>query len=129
MITLADIALVVPDQDQALRFYVDVLGFTVLEDRPIDGKRWVRLKGGRAGLVLRRASDDDQRARIGNQTGGSVFLFLETDDFAGALAKLRAANVEVVNGPRDEPYGQVIVFKDPFGNKLDLIAPSPTRPG
>jgi len=127
VITLADIALVVPDQDQALRFYVDVLGFSVIEDRLIDGKRWVRIKAGRAGLVLRRASDDDQRARIGNQTGGSVFLFLETDDFAGALARLRAANVEVVNGPRDEPYGQVIVFRDPFGNKLDLIAPSTER--
>lgn len=128
MITLADIALVVPDQDQALRFYVDVLGFTVLEDREVDGKRWVRLKGGRAGLVLRRASDDAQRARIGNQTGGSVFLFLETDDFSDALARLRAANVDFVGAPRDEPYGQVVVFRDPFGNKLDLIAPSKDRP-
>lgn len=128
MITLADLALVVPDQDQALRFYVDVLGFTVLEDRPIDGKRWVRLKAGRAGLVLRQATSDAQRARIGDQTGGSVFLFLETDDFAGALARLRSANVKIVNGPRDEPYGQVVVFEDPFGNKLDLIAPSASRP-
>ena len=129
MITLADIALVVPDQDQALRFYVDVLGFCVIEDREIDGKRWVRLKGGRAGLVLRRANSDEQRTRIGNQTGGSVFLFLETDNFDDALARVRAANVEVVNGPRDEPYGRVIVFLDPFGNKLDLIEPSASRAG
>jgi catechol 2,3-dioxygenase-like lactoylglutathione lyase family enzyme len=128
VITLADIALVVPDQDQARRFYVDVLGFSVLEDHEIDGKRWVRLKAGRAGLVLRRASDDAQRARIGDQTGGSVFLFLETDDFDDALARLRAAAVVVVNGPRDEPYGRVIVFRDPFGNKLDLIEPSAARP-
>jgi predicted enzyme related to lactoylglutathione lyase len=127
VITLADIALVVPDQDQALRFYVDVLGFTVIEDREVDGKRWVRIKAGRAGLVLRRASSEEQRARIGNQTGGSVFLFLETDDFDGALARVRAANVKVVNGPRDEPYGRVIVFEDPFGNRLDLIAPSAAR--
>ena len=127
MITLADIALVVPDQDRALRFYVDVLGFSVIEDREVDGKRWVRIKAGRAGLVLRRASDDDQRARIGNQTGGSVFLFLETDDFDDALARVRAANVEIVNGPRDEPYGRVVVFRDPFGNKLDLIEPSAAR--
>ena len=127
MITLADIALVVPDQDVALRFYVDVLGFAVIEDREVDGKRWVRIKAGRAGLVLRRASSDEQRARIGNQTGGSVFLFLETDDFDGALARVRAANVKIVNGPRDEPYGRVIVFEDPFGNKLDLIAPSAAR--
>ena len=128
MITLADIALVVPDQDQALRFYVGVLGFSVIEDRPIDGKRWVRIKAGPSGLVLRRASDDDQRARIGNQTGGSVFLFLETDDFDDALARVRAAGVEIVNGPREEPYGRVVVFRDPFGNKLDLIEPSRDRP-
>lgn len=121
MITLADAALVVTDQDEALRFYVGVLGFTVAEDRDVGGKRWVRIKAGRAGLVVRRASDEAQRARVGSQTGGSVLLFLETDDFAADHARLVAAGVTFVEAPRDESYGRIAVFVDPFGNRIDLI--------
>jgi catechol 2,3-dioxygenase-like lactoylglutathione lyase family enzyme len=121
---MADTALLVPDQDEALRFYVGVLGFDVIEDHFVDGKRWVRIKAGRAGLVLRQATDEAQRERVGAQTGHSVFLFLETDDFAADYRRLQSAGVRFVETPRHESYGTVVVFLDPFGNKLDLIEPS-----
>ena len=122
MIRLADVALVVPDQDAAIAFYCGVLGFEVVEDSIVDGKRWVKIRAGGVGLVLRRASNEDQRARIGNQTGGSVFLFLETDDFAATHARWTAAGVTFLEAPRPEPYGTVAKFVDPFGNVCDLIA-------
>ena len=124
MIRLADVALVVDDQDAAIAFYCGTLGFTVIEDAQIDGKRWVRIRSGNTGFVLRRASNEAQLARVGNQTGGSVFLFLETDDFATTHARLLTAGVKFLEAPRHEKYGTVVQMVDPFGNKLDLIEPA-----
>lgn len=121
MIRLADIALVVPDQDEAIAFYCDLLGFRVVEDAFVDGKRWVKIRSGGVGLVLRKASSDAQRTRIGDQTGGTVFLFLETDDFEATHARLLARGVHFLEAPRRESYGTVAKLVDPFGNKLDLI--------
>ena len=120
------VSVVVRDYEEALAFYVDVLGFRLVEDSPVpeQQKRWVVVAppGGRgAHLLIARASTDEQRARIGNQTGGRVFLFLYTDDFARDYEAYRAKGVEFVRPPRDEPYGTVAVFKDPYGNLWDLV--------
>ncbi|HEY5949126.1 MAG TPA: VOC family protein [Kofleriaceae bacterium] len=124
MLRLADTALLVRDHDEALAFYVGILGFTVVEDRVLPaGKRWVRIKAGSAGLVLRRASDDNQRAHVGNQTGGSVLLFVETDDLAAEHARLVAAGVHFTEPPRRDDYGGAAVFVDLYGNRIDLIEP------
>jgi catechol 2,3-dioxygenase-like lactoylglutathione lyase family enzyme len=120
------ITLVVPDYDEAIAFFTQALDFELREDRPMGDKRWVVVgpRDGRgAGLVLGRAANDAQRAAIGNQTGGRVFLFLHTDDFAASYARLRAQGVRFTETPRDEPYGKVVVFLDPYGNKWDLIEP------
>lgn len=120
------VALVVPDYDAALDFYVGALGFTLVEDTPQgDGKRWVvvRPETGTA-LLLARAVTPEQESRIGDQTGGRVFLFLETDDFARDHAAYAAQGVTFLEEPRHEPYGTVAVFADPFGNKWDLIEPA-----
>jgi predicted enzyme related to lactoylglutathione lyase len=127
MITLADTALLVRDHDEAIAFYVGILGFSLLEDRWIGARRWVRIKAGTAGLVLRQASHPAQAARVGDQTGQSVLLFLETADFAATYATLKARGVRFVEEPRDEDYGTVAVFLDPYGNKLDLIEPREQR--
>ncbi len=114
-------ALIVRDYDEAIAFYVETLGMPLLEDTDLgNGKRWVRVG---PGLLLARAVTDEQRARIGDQTGGRVFLFVHTDDFAHDHARLTARGVRFVSGPRDEPYGTVGVFLDLYGNKLDLIQP------
>lgn len=120
---IATVALVVPDYDAALSFYVDKLGFDLLEDVDQGTKRWVRVAppGGGAALLLSRAEGAEQVAAIGNQTGGRVFLFLETDDFARDHAAMTAAGVEFLESPRHEPYGTVAVWRDPFGNRWDLI--------
>ncbi len=122
---LTDLALLVRDYDEALAFYVGILGFELVEDTPMAGKRWVRLRAGGCGLVLARAVTPEQISRIGNQTGGRVFLFLRTDDFAGDHARLLANHVSFVGEPRDEPYGRVVVFRDLYGNLLDLIGNKP----
>lgn len=122
---LADLALLVRDYDEAIAFYVGVLGFQLVEDTPLAGKRWVRLRAGVCGLVLARAVTAEQLARVGDQAGGRVFLFLRTEDFAGDLARLVAHGVRIVGEPRDEPYGRVVVFHDLYGNKLDLIGTKP----
>ena len=121
-------ALVVPDYAAAIDFYVGRLGFTLLDD--IDqggGKRWVRVApagdAGGTALLLARAADARQRAAIGNQTGGRVFLFLHTDDFARDHAAMIAAGVTFEEAPRREPYGIVAVWRDPFGNRWDLLQP------
>lgn len=124
MLTLRQLALVVDDYDAALAFYVGILGFLLVEDRALDdGKRWVHVRppGGGAELLIARAATDHQRTRVGDQTGGRVFLFLETDDFAAEHARLVARGVRFLEAPRHEAYGTVAVFVDPFGNKLDLI--------
>ncbi len=121
---LAHVALVVREYDEAIAYFTQVLGFHLVEDRPIDAaKRWVVVAPpvGNATLLLARATTDAQRAHIGDQTGGRVFLFLETDDFARDHAAMLARGVQFVEEPRMEPYGTVAVFVDLYGNKWDLV--------
>ncbi len=121
---LALVAVVVPDYDLALSFFVDTLGFELLEDTDMGGgKRWVRVapEGAETQFLLARAVGEQQEAAIGNQGGGRVWLFLQTDDFARDHARLHAAGVAFQEDPRHEPYGSVAVFEDPFGNRWDLI--------
>ena len=125
---ISALALVVPDYDAAIAFYVGVLGFALTEDIDQGTKRWVTVTppGGGVRLVLARAEGAAQRAAIGNQTGGRVFLFLQTDDFARDHAAMLAAGVTFEEDPRHEPYGSVAVWRDPFGNRWDLIGPPRT---
>jgi catechol 2,3-dioxygenase-like lactoylglutathione lyase family enzyme len=119
-------ALVVRDYDEALQFYVGTLGFELIEDTYIaeQNKRWVVVAppGAKEGrLLLARAVGDEQVSRVGNQTGGRVFLFLNTDDFWRDYRNLVAKGVVFVRGPTEEPFGTVAVFKDLYGNLWDLI--------
>ena len=131
---LAAIALVVPDYDEAIAFYVGKLGFELVEDtRLSETKRWVLVAppGSReTRLLLAKADGPEQKTRIGNQAGGRVFLFLHTDDFARDHEALRERGVRFIEPPRQESYGTVAVFVDPYGNKWDLIQPAggATRP-
>ncbi|RAK67162.1 VOC family protein [Hymenobacter edaphi] len=122
---LGNLTLLVRDYDEAIRYYVDVLGFELLEDTDRgEGKRWVRVAPASAGapaLLLAQAATDEQRAHIGNQAGGRVFLFLNTDDFQGDYARYQAAGVQFLEAPRHEDYGSVVVFADLYGNKWDLL--------
>lgn len=124
---LARVAILVRDYDEAIVYYTRVLGFTLLEDSPHGpGKRWVVVAppGSReAALLLARAATDAQRSAVGNQTGGRVFLFLHTDDFARDYAAYRERGVRFVEEPRNEEYGRVVVFEDLYGNKWDLVEP------
>ena len=123
---LALTALLVRDYDEAIAFYVGKLGFTLTADTNQGaGKRWVVAAPGAGGpgLLLAKAAGPDQVARIGDQTGGRVFLFLETDDFARDHARMQAAGVRFLEAPRHEPYGAVAVFEDLYGNRWDLIEP------
>jgi len=119
------VTLVVPDYDEALDFYVGSLGFELIEDTPLsETKRWVLVapKGSmETRLLLAQADAPAQAASIGNQAGGRVFLFLNTDDFDRDHKSMVAAGVTFLESPRSEPYGKVAVFQDPFGNKWDLI--------
>ncbi|MCM5559754.1 VOC family protein [Pleomorphomonas sp. JP5] len=122
--TIANLALLVADYDEAIAFYVDTLGFSLIEDTPLgDGKRWVRVGPGGTGaaLLLAQADGPEQAAHIGDQTGGRVFLFLETDDFARDYALFSARGVHFLEEPRLETYGTVAVFEDLYGNRWDLI--------
>lgn len=125
---LGAIALIVPDYDDAIDFYVGKIGFELIEDTNLsNGKRWVLVapKGStETRLLLAKADGPDQVAAIGNQTGGRVFLFLNTDNFDRDFAAMTAKGVTFLEEPRLEPYGKVAVFRDPFGNKWDLIEPS-----
>jgi predicted enzyme related to lactoylglutathione lyase len=122
---LALATLLVPDYDAAIAFYVDAVGFALSRDEDMGGgKRWVVVTTpAGAGLLLARASDDRQGARVGDQTGGRVAFFLETDDFAADHARMTAAGVRFLEPPRAELYGTVAVFEDPYGNRWDLIEP------
>ncbi len=129
MSRLGAVSLLVRDYDEALAFYVGKLGFEPVEDADMGGgKRWVtvRPRGGQTALLLARATTDEQRARVGDQSGGRVWLFLETDDFARDHAAWTAAGVEFREPPRREPYGMVAVFEDLYGNAWDLIEPART---
>ena len=125
MLKLAQLALVVRDYDEAIAWYTRVLGFALAEDSALGGgKRGVVLRPpgpGGADLLLARAASPEQEARIGNQTGGRVFLFLHSDDFWREHRALTAHGVTFVNGPREEAYGTVAVFEDLYGNRWDLI--------
>ena len=122
---LALIALVVPDYDEAIEYYTRTLGFILIEDEPREeGKRWVVVAPSRdrgAMLLLARAANPEQVSRVGDQTGGRVFLFLHSDDFDGDYSRYRASGVEFLEAPRNESYGRVVVFRDRYGNKWDLI--------
>jgi catechol 2,3-dioxygenase-like lactoylglutathione lyase family enzyme len=120
--------IVVRDYDEALAFYVDTLGFTLVEDTFVAGqnKRWVVVAppgAGESRLLLARASSAEQLAHVGNQTGGRVFLFLYTDDCWRDFHAYQARGVVFVRHPREEPYGTVAVFKDIYGNLWDLLQP------
>lgn len=132
--SLGLVSVLVADYDAAIDFFTGKLGFVLVEDSPVAGpapphapKRWVvvRPPGGRgSALLLARADGTEQQARIGDQTGGRVFLFLETDDFWRDYDAMRARGVRFVRGaPREEPYGTVAVFEDISGNLWDLIEP------
>lgn len=122
------VSLVVRDYDEALAFFVGTLGFHLVEDSevPEQAKRWIVVRppgAGQGAILLARASTPDQIARVGNQTGGRVFLFLYTDDFERDYAAYRAKGVEFVRPPQDMPYGRVAVFRDLYGNLWDLLQP------
>jgi catechol 2,3-dioxygenase-like lactoylglutathione lyase family enzyme len=124
---IAHIALVVEDYDDAIRFYRDQLGFILLEDTLMtETKRWVRMTPpGSNGceLLLARAADEKQKSRVGDQTGGRVFLFLYTDDFWRDHKRMQENGILFVREPVVESYGTVAVFKDLYGNLWDLIEP------
>ena len=125
--SLASISLIVHDYDEAIAFFTDALRFRLIEDTPLgNGKRWVRVApaGGGTALLLAWAVSPEQLAAVGNQAGGRVFLFLHTDDFAGDYQHMQSRGVRFVETPRDEPYGRVVVFRDLYGNRWDLIQPS-----
>lgn len=124
---IAHIALVVNDYDEAIKFYTEKLNFILIEDTKLsDTKRWVLISppgNSSCQLLLAKAAADEQRTRIGNQTGGRVFLFLYTDDFRRDYNNMLAAGIEFVREPSSETYGTVTVFKDLYGNLWDLIEP------
>lgn len=126
------VALVVRDYDPAIRFFVDVLNFELIEDSPArtnDGraKRWVvvRPRGGQTGILLARADGASQAESVGRQFAGRVGLFLRVDAFEAAYERMLAAGVQFVSPPRDEAYGRVAVFLDLEGNRWDLLGPRP----
>jgi catechol 2,3-dioxygenase-like lactoylglutathione lyase family enzyme len=126
--SLVAVTLVVRDYDEAIAYYTKTLDFELLEDTPMgDGKRWVRIAprgANRVALLLARAVTEEQRAAVGNQTGGRVAFFLHTDDFARDHAAMSARGVQFLGAPRTEPYGRVVVFEDLYGNRWDFIEPA-----
>lgn len=129
------IALLVEDYDEAIEYYTQVLGFDLVSDTPLDeeekGKRWVLVKppgASETSILLMRATSPEQKARIGDQTGGRVFLFLHTDNFQRDYDAFRKRGVTFIESPRQEDYGTVAVFEDHFGNKWDLLELKPGFP-
>ena len=124
---IAQIALLVADYDEAIRFYTEKLHFSLLEDTPLsETKRWVLIAPrGSAGcrLLLAKAANPEQQSRTGNQTGGRVFLFLHTDGFWRDYRDMQAKGIVFVREPAEEPWGTVAVFADLYGNLWDLIEP------
>ena len=126
---IAAIALLVRDYDEAIAFFTGALRFRLLEDSDLGGgKRWVQVAppgDGGSALLLARASSPAQRARVGDQCGGRVFLFLHSDDFDGDRAHMQAHGVRFTEAPRTEAYGRVVVFLDLYGNRWDLVERAP----
>ncbi|MEO7988877.1 MAG: VOC family protein [Chryseolinea sp.] len=124
---LIQITLVVDDYDKAISFYMEKLHFTLIEDTALsESKRWVRIAppgSKECCLLLAKAANEEQISRIGNQTGGRVFLFLHTDNFQRDFENLKANDIAIIRGPVVEPYGTVAVFADLYGNLWDLIEP------
>mgnify|MGYP001812901403 CR=1 FL=1 len=122
---IAAFTLMVPDYDEAIAYYTGKLGFDLIEDSRLSAtKRWVRVAPSSASqtcLLLAKAADAAQAQAIGNQSGGRVLLFLHTDDFDRDYARYRAAGVDFIEQPREETYGKVVVFRDAYGNKWDLV--------
>ena len=124
---IVHVALVVAEYDEAIEFYTEKLGFTLVEDtyQPEQDKRWVVVAppgtSGGTTLLLARASTPSQMHFVGDQTGGRVFLFLQTDDFHRDYERMQAAGVKFVRPPAEHPYGIVAVFQDLYGNRWDLI--------
>ena len=130
---IVHIALVVRDYDEAIDFYVNKLGFELLDDtyQPEQDKRWVVVAppgGAGTTILLAKASKPEQEPFVGNQAGGRVFLFLNTDDFWRDVERLRAADVHFVRPPKEEDYGMVAVFADLYGNLCDLLKLKPDHP-
>lgn len=128
--SIGQISVVVRDYDEAIDFYVKTLGFTLVEDTYIasQDKRWVIVAppgSTESRLLLARAGNDEQASRIGNQTGGRVFLFLFTDDFWRDFRNYQGKGVVFIREPKEESYGTVAVFRDLYGNQWDLIQPRP----
>ena len=125
---IAHIALVVNDYDEAIKFYTEKLNFTLVEDTVLnDIKRWVLVAprdSTECCLLLAKAANDEQKSRVGNQTGGRVFLFLYTDNFKRDYQNLLDKGINIVREPVKEPYGTVAVFEDLYGNLWDLLEPS-----
>ena len=125
---LAHIAIVVNDYDEAIKFYTEKLQFDLIEDTQLsETKRWVLVKPkgqGSCCLLLAKAANEEQQSRVGNQTGGRVFLFLHTDDFKRDFQNLLDNEIEIVRQPSKEEYGTVVVFKDLYGNLWDMIGPN-----
>jgi catechol 2,3-dioxygenase-like lactoylglutathione lyase family enzyme len=125
MQTIASVTLVVRDYDEALGFFTGSLGFNVIADTPLaEGKRWILVAPPNShgtSLLLAQASTEEQASRIGNQTGGRVFLFLHTDDFWRDYHQMKARGIKFRETPRDEPYGIIAVFEDLYGNQWDLV--------
>ncbi len=123
--SIVHIALVVNDYDEAIKFYTEKLNFTLIEDTPqSETKRWVLIapKGSEGcSLLLAKGVGEEQRSRVGNQTGGRVFLFLKTDDFWRDFQKMQSQGIKFVREPKDEEYGTVAVFEDLYGNLWDLV--------
>ncbi len=129
---ISAVTLLVPDYDEAIAFYVGKLGFRLVEDTPLSTtKRWVVVSppgSSETGLLLAQADLQDQREAIGDQTGDRVFLILKTDSFDRDYARFKQAGIEFLEEPRMETYGKVVVFRDAFGNKWDLIEPLANHP-
>ena len=129
MNTLGIIAIVIDDYDLAISHYVNDLGFTLIEDKEMTPeKRWIVVAPGKDGakILLAKAANDQQRAAIGNSTGGRVGFFMYTTSFNETYETYRSRGIEFIETPRQEAYGQVVVFKDKYGNKWDLIESTST---
>jgi catechol 2,3-dioxygenase-like lactoylglutathione lyase family enzyme len=131
---LERVSLIVDDYDEAIAFFVDALGFELVEDEPAlttkdaRPKRWVMVRppGAQTGVLLAKADGERQRAAVGDQYAGRVGLFLRVEDFDAQVERMRAAGVEFLEEPRTEPYGRVVVFRDIAGNRWDLLGPRST---